>query len=157
MTGGWRRATALLILRMAGVSLAFAHGWPKVFALVTGQAEPLIRAVAELGFPLPMLFAWAAGLSELAGGLLIAVGMWTRIAASFTAFTMTVAAFLRHRMHLQVLGFVGLVDVPRESLQRWGSPEMAFLYLLVSVTLLFTGPGRYSLQQLFEKPKMIFG
>jgi putative oxidoreductase len=36
-----------------------------------------------MGFPLPAVFAWLAGLSEFAGGLLLALWLMTRPAAPF--------------------------------------------------------------------------
>ena len=82
----------LLILRaFTGLSLAFAHGIGKI-----PPSERFIEGVSKLGFPLPALFAWAAGSSELLGGVFLAAGFMTRPAAFFVAFTMGVAAFIRH-------------------------------------------------------------
>src|SRR5262245_59423399 len=102
------RDLGLLILRLAGGGLALAHGWGKVVALAAGQGERLVAGVAELGFPAPGLFAWAAGLAEFAGGLLVVIGLATRVSAVFAAFTMFVAAFGRHKAHLHLLGLLGV-------------------------------------------------
>ncbi|MEM1042336.1 MAG: DoxX family protein [Bacteroidota bacterium] len=118
----------LLVLRLtAGLAMAFAHGLGKV-----PPAPGFVELTAGLGFPLPGLFAWAAGLAELAGGLLIAVGLLTRPAAFFLLFTMGVAFFLQHGG------------------DPFGEREMAFLYGAFSLTLLLTGAGRFSLDALLQ-------
>src|SRR5204863_292435 len=75
----------------AGVFLA-AHGLAKVKGGVDGFAGGL----AEKGFPLPSMFAWAATLSELVGGALVALGLLCRPAAAFAGITMVVAVLSTH-------------------------------------------------------------
>lgn len=118
----------LLVLRlMAGLALAFAHG--------TGKIPPspgFVEATANLGFPLPGLFAWAAGLAEFAGGLCLAVGLLTRPAAFFVLFTMGVAFFLQHAP------------------DPFSAKEKAFLFGAIALTLMLTGAGRFSLDALLR-------
>lgn len=142
-----RDGIALLILRLAGLMLAAWHGWGKVSALSAGDTR-MVQGVGELGFPLPIVFAWAAALSEFAGGLLVALGLWTRIGAAFAAFTMAVAAFGRHHAHQQILASLGLLAEPKETLEGWGNPEKPLLNLLIFLTLLLTGPGKFSIDHL---------
>jgi len=118
------RATdlGLLVLRVGvGLSLAFAHGMGKL-----PPSAGFIETTAEMGFPLPTLFAWAAALSEFAGGLLVALGLATRPAAFFAGFTMAAAFFIRHGG------------------DAFGSREKPFLFLVVFVALVVMGAGRYS-------------
>jgi len=68
-----------------------------------------VQGVANLGFPAPALFAWAAALAEFLGGLLVFLGLGTRVAAAFAAFTMVVAGFARHKAHLHFAAWLGLV------------------------------------------------
>lgn len=140
---------ALLLLRMAGFGLALAHGFAKVQALGTGGGERLIQGVAEMGFPLPGVFAWAAALSEFLGGLFVGLGIRTRLAAAFAAFTMLVGAFGAHRAHWQLLNLLGIDRERPEVIASWGSPEMALLYLGIFLALVFLGGGRFSLERLF--------
>ena len=78
-----------------GLSMAFAHGVGKI-----PPSEGFTKGIADMGFPAPNWFAWAAGLSEFGGGILIALGIMTRPASFFLGVTMFVAAFIRHAADL---------------------------------------------------------
>ena len=117
----------LLVLRLGvGLTMALAHGLGKI-----PPSPGFVENTAGMGFPLPGLFAWAAALSEFVGGLLIAVGLLTRPAAVLVATTMAVAFFLAHG----------------GALTGEGNGELAFVYLVAAVTLVVTGAGRYSADQ----------
>ncbi len=105
-----------------GLLLALLHGLPKV----TGGMGRFADGVAALGFPHPIFFAWCAALAELVGGLLVALGLFTRPAAAFAACTMGVALY-RHRV------------------DPFARMELALLYLSVLLAILLTGPGPLSL------------
>lgn len=128
--GGSRTADlGLLFLRVfAGLSLALAHGLGKL-----PPSERFLTGVAEMGFPLPILFGWAAGLSEFGGGILIAAGLLTRPAALAIACTMAVAAFVR--------------QAGDPFLER----ELALLYGTVALMLILAGAGRYSIDARFSR------
>jgi putative oxidoreductase len=142
---------ALLLLRLAGVGLALAHGWGKVERFASGQGARFVEGVAKLGFPQPELFAWAAALSEFLGGLLVALGLGTRVAATFAAFTMGVAAFVRHHAHEHLLVAIGLRQAKPETLEAWGDPEGALLYLACFLAIALLGPGRFALDALMGR------
>jgi putative oxidoreductase len=119
----------LLLLRLfTGLAMALAHGLGKL-----PPSDRFVDGVAELGFPFPVVFAWAAGLAEFVGGLLLAAGLATRPAAFFVAFTMAVAAFGRH------------ADDP------FAVQERALLFLAISVAFLLIGAGRYSADALISR------
>ncbi|MFN3455544.1 MAG: DoxX family protein [Pseudobdellovibrio sp.] len=119
----------LLIFRaFIGLSMAFAHGLGKI-----PPSAQLIEGVTSMGFPMPVLFAWAAGLSEFLGALLIVVGLYTRYAAAFLGFTMAVAALVVH------------------SADPYQTKELAFVYLFSCVLVIFAGAGKYSLDRKFRK------
>lgn len=135
-SGATSRATdlGLLILRLgAGLALAFAHGLGKI-----PPSPGFVEGTAEMGFPLPLLFAWAAALSEFAGGLLLALGLATRPAAFFVSCTMAVAFFVRHGDDTFVDG------------------EKAFLFLLAALTLLVAGAGRYALDRFLARERVSY-
>lgn len=141
----------VLILRLAGGGLALAHGWGKVVSLSAGQGDRLVAGVGALGFPAPGLFAWAAALAEFVGGLCVLLGLATRVAAAFAAFTMAVAAFGQHRAHLQLLAKVGALAVPADSLKAWGNPELALVYLSIFLAIAPIGAGRFALDALIGR------
>ena len=142
-----RSDIALLGLRLAGFGLLFIHGWGKLVALAGGQAG-FVDSVARLGFPAPMVFAWAAALGETLGGLLVGLGLFTRFAAPVCAFTMAVAAFAQHHAHQHLLVKLHLRSASEETLKGWGNPEMALLYLACFLAVALLGAGRYSLDHL---------
>jgi putative oxidoreductase len=113
----------LTLLRIfAGVALAFAHGFGKL-----PPSEGLITGTANLGFPMPTMFAWAAGLSEFLGGIFLALGFLTRWASLFVAFTMLVA----------------LVGVHRAD--PFQKQELAFMYFFIAVAFLIKGANDWSI------------
>ena len=113
---------ALLVLRLSlGLAMALAHGAGKI-----PPSEGFIGATAALGFPAPMVFAWLAGLSEFAGGLLVAAGLATRPAALAVVGTMVVAAFLQHAG------------------DPFADRELALVYLAGFAAIAIAGAGRFS-------------
>ncbi len=123
----------LLILRLfTGLFMAFGHGIGKM-----PPSNGMIEGVGNMGFPVPHLFAWMAGLSEFVGGILIALGIFTRPAALFWICTMATAAFVRH------------------AADPFGTKEKALLYLTIGVCLLLTGGGKYSLEKLIFKNRSL--
>ena len=118
----------LLVLRaFAGLSLAFGHGLGKL-----PVSSGFIEGVGNLGFPVPIVFAWTAALSEFLGGLFLASGFYTRTATVFIGFTMATAGFIRH------------AEDP------FGTKEKALLFLAVAFLFFFSGPGRYSLDRILK-------
>ena len=138
------RDIGLLVLRLAGLYLALGHGWGKIVGLASGQSR-FVQGLAEMGFPAPIVFAWAAALAEFAGGLCVALGFFTRWAAAFAAFTMFVAAFRRHRALSHLLSWLGIAPASEEALKAWGSPELSLAYLTIMLGLVLLGPGRFSI------------
>jgi len=112
---------------MFGLIMAFAHGMGKV-----PPPQGLIDGVTAMGLPLPGLMAWAAGLAEFAGGILIAVGLFTRPAAVLWIVTMLVAAFIAH------------------GADPFQKKELALLYLSFAVIVLALGGGKFSLDNLLK-------
>jgi putative oxidoreductase len=145
-----REDLGLFILRLSGLGLALVHGLPKLTALLTGQSQ-MAEAVARLGFPLPAAFAWAAALGEFLGGLLVALGLFTRVGAALAAFTMFVAAFLQHHAFSRLLVILRLRYLSEDTQKAWGNPELALLYLAVLLAVLIAGPGRIAFDSVIGK------
>ena len=144
---------ALFVLRLSGFGLAFAHGWQKMAMLSSGNGDRFVAGVEALGFPMPMAFAWAAGLAEFIGGLAIALGIGTRVAAGFAAFTMFVASTFRHHLPQHILVWLGAMNPPEEVVESWGNPERAATYMLIFTALVLLGGGRFSLDRLVKRDK----
>lgn len=123
--GDW----GLLALRVfAGLALALAHGIGKV-----PPSEGFVQGVTGMGFPVPVVFAWAGALAESLGGLLLALGLFTRPAAFFILINMLVASFV--------------MQAGDSFLER----ELALLYAFVAFSYMLSGPGRLSLDWLRGK------
>lgn len=135
---------ALLVLRLAGLGLAIFHGWGKLARLLGGDHR-FADGLAQMGFPAPLVFAWAAALVETVGGTLVTLGLFTRVAAALCAVTMMVAAFVRHHALDQLFVRMGLMEVPPERLTAWGNPELALLYLAVFLAVALAGAGGLSI------------
>lgn len=119
----------LLILRLfTGLAMAFAHGLHKI-----PPSQRFVESVGKLGFPIPELFAWAAGCAEFFGGLLLATGLMTRPASFFIAVTMFVAAFMRH------------------AADPFTGKEKALLFGVVAVAFLLIGSGKYGIDALIRR------
>jgi putative oxidoreductase len=123
---GCRDFGLLLVRLFFGGVLAVMHGLGKL-----PVSDDFVAGVANMGFPLPAMFAWAAALSEFVGGVLLALGFLTRPAALFVCATMAVAAFITH------------------AADSFQTKELALSYGVVALALMFTGAGRFSLDHLF--------
>lgn len=126
-----------LILRLVVGAGIMTHGWPKVFAVNDEGIRRIVgltKGVAEMGFPYPEYFAWAAALSELVGGAFLILGFGTRVAALCIAGTMAVALWSNRA-------------------GGWKDMELAALYLAPALFFVLAGPGKKSLDALFFKRK----
>jgi putative oxidoreductase len=69
----------LTILRVALGVYLMLHGYPKVFE---GGTTGLAGLITKMGWPAPLLSAYLVAAAEFGGGLLIAIGFLTRLAAA---------------------------------------------------------------------------
>jgi putative oxidoreductase len=112
-----------LILRLGvGVHMVALHGWSKVQTF--SEKAPTFADPLHIGSRLSLIAIIA---TEVGCAVLIILGLTTRLAAAALAFAMGVVAFVQHAH------------------DPWRRRELALLYLLTSLTLVFTGPGRFSL------------
>jgi putative oxidoreductase len=83
---------ALLLLRL-GLGIIFVfHGYPKLFT----HTREAMQGFSHMGFP--AYFVYLAGVFEFFGGLLLIVGLFTRIAGLLLAAEMAVALVKVHGM-----------------------------------------------------------
>jgi putative oxidoreductase len=119
------------IVRFAGGALLVPHGWLKV---TEGGVEKLRDMLATKGVPLPEVSAWLSAGTELVGGALLALGLFTRPAAFAIAINMAVAILLAH---------VG--DLPKIGTPEGGAVEYPILLFAVAFGALLHGGGLLSL------------
>ncbi|WP_442814129.1 DoxX family protein [Streptomyces sp. NBC_01761] len=123
----------LLVLRLALGLIMAAHGTQKLFGWFGGGGiDGTGQFFAATGYPSPRAFAAVAGLSETLGGLGLALGLLTPLAAAAVAGTL-----------------VNAISV------KWGGGffapegvEYEILIALTAVTLALTGPGRIAVDRL---------
>lgn len=130
---------AVSLLRFAsGLMLMYFHGLGKVNSafgyLINGNEWKFINTVKSIGFPAPVLFALAATASEFIGGILLAIGLFTRYSAFFIAFTMAVAIYRHLTTDLRF--------------------ELAALYFLIALVFIFKGGEGISVDNLIRKGKI---
>ena len=115
----------LLALRVGfGALMIFGHGWGKLahFGDYAAKFADPLRVGVTTSLALTVF-------AEFFCSLAVALGLFTRLAAMPLIVTMLVAAFVIN------------ADAP------WGDKELAVLYLVPYITLLFAGPGRISLDR----------
>jgi putative oxidoreductase len=125
----------LLILRLTvGLTLA-AHGAQKLFGWFGGPGlDGTGQGMAMLGFHPGRRHALMAGLVETGGGLLLALGLLTPVAAAAVFSVMLVAAVSAH--------------VKQGFFITSGGYEYTLVLGIAGLTVAFTGPGSLSLDAL---------
>ena len=125
----------ILVIRVLfGVAIA-GHGAQKLFGWFGGYGlKGTGGFFEELGFRPGVAFAAAAGLSELGGGILLMLGLFTPFGAAAVLAAMLVAL----SVHLKN-GFFALVN----------GIELPFLYTVAVLGVALTGAGAFSLDALF--------
>lgn len=126
---------ALGALRVVTGLIFLAHGTQKFLGFPAGE-----MAGAGLGLAHPG--AWA-GLIELAAGLLIALGLFTRAAAFIASGTMAVAYWYAH--------------APQDFFPVNNGGDAAILYTFVFLLFVFSGPGTWSLDAGLRRSAPILG
>ncbi|WP_219835549.1 DoxX family protein [Paenibacillus sp. R14(2021)] len=125
-------ALGLLLIRLVvGLTLA-AHGSQKLFGWFGGYGLKSTGSwMASIGLRPGIIIALLAGLAELTGGLLFALGLWMPVAAAIIVLTMIGSIASVHFRH----GF-------------WitkNGMEYNLILIAVAVGLALVGPGEYAL------------
>ena len=120
----WAEPVFCLLRVIAGLLFA-CHGADKIFGMFGGK----IAAA-----PLMQIGGWI----ELGCGVLIALGLFTRVAAFLASGMMAVAYFMAHAKG----GFFPIVN----------HGEAAVLYCWIFLFIFFHGPGRWSIDALWSRP-----
>jgi uncharacterized membrane protein YphA (DoxX/SURF4 family) len=132
---GW-----LLFRLHIGLSVMIGAGLPKMYK---GMPDDwFVKQVSALGFTFPSPVCWAllAAWGEFLGGLLLALGLWTRFAAAQLAFQFFVISFLWY-------------DHPEPLVGMYFQQTLFWCYVLAA----FAGGGKYSIDGLVWKRKFANG
>ena len=128
------KTTAALVLRVPVGIIFAAHGAQKLFGWFGGYGlEGTGQYLASIGLAPGYLMALLAGGAEFFGGLALVLGLLVRPAAAALAFAMLVAIFAAHWSS----GFFAAS----------GGYEFALALFAASLSLVFSGGGRYSLDR----------
>lgn len=123
------RPVALLLLR-CGLALVFIyHGYPKIF----GDTAKFVSAFQNIG--LPSYFVYLAGVIEMVGGALLALGLITPVAALLLLLDMC-AAMWKYNFN--------------EGIYAVREYELPLVLGLASFLLATMGGGRFSLDHLLR-------
>lgn len=126
-----RHAPVMLsVLRIMTGLLFLEHGMQKFLSFPPGQA-------AGMGWTFANPAAYA-GIVELIGGALIALGLFTRPAAFIASGTMAVAYWIAH--------------APKEFFPVNNMGDAAILYCFVFLYFVFAGPGPWSIDARIGPP-----
>lgn len=146
------RDLGLLAMRLIVGGIFAAHGYPKLFggpnkqvpqsvadvlgqgfvnAVHNGSPQSFATTVEHVGAPQPEMMAWFVAGLEFFGGIMVALGIWTRPTALLLAAEMVEAI---RRVHL------------RNGLIGQGGYEFALSLLGSCLALVGTGPGAISIE-----------
>jgi putative oxidoreductase len=118
----------------------FTASFSSVTGIITSPKERIFFAKwfgEELHFPIPLVMAFLAKGSELAGGIFVLLGLYTKASASLIAFIMLVATLTAN------LGKDFNID-----------GGFTISYFLFALILLVEGGGKYSLDHILFPSKV---
>jgi putative oxidoreductase len=121
-------------LRAALAATFIVHGYQKIFIDGLDKFAPML---AHLGVPAPSIMAWVVALTEFCGGIAIALGLCTRLAALGHAATMVVAISTVHFTQ----GFMSHAGM---------GFEWQFALLCIALSLAIRGAGPLSVDHLIR-------
>ena len=123
---------ALAVLRIVTALIFMLHGTQKLFGFPTPP---------QSGMPALLSLYGVGGILEFAGGLLILVGLFTRLVAFILAGEMAVAYWMFH--------------APRSMYPVLNGGDAAILYCFVFLLLVFSGPGAWSIDGIGKRKGML--
>ena len=121
------------LIRVTLGLILIPHGFGKLFL---GDAVSTSRNFVHFGWAYPLAWAYFIGALEFFGGILMTIGLFTRLIAAAFAIEMGVVAFA--------------VLWPNWSWGRRGMEYVVFMGV-VAIAIFFRGGGRWSLDNLLRK------
>jgi uncharacterized membrane protein YphA (DoxX/SURF4 family) len=132
--GTWNRALLLIRLWLAYVMIKNGNSVLDILSSANERQFFKKWFGEELHFPFPIVMAFLAKGSEFMGGMFLAPGLFTRVSASFVAFTMLVATLTAN------LGENFNID-----------GGFTISYFLFALVFIVRGGGKYSADYLIFK------
>lgn len=132
---------AALFLRLAAGAIFIPHGWSKIAG--DGGAAAFATDIAA-NYGIPAFLGHVAAWSEVAGAMLLILGLLTRLDALLLASTMFVAAFIVQLPE-------ALFEVPADAIKTFvvlRAIELPLALFAICMAILLIGPGRASLDHL---------
>ena len=127
---GFTSDLAYLIVRVTAGLMLIPHGWVKVF---TNGVDGVTASLGRYGLPLPGMSAVLIMFLETVGGLMIALGLFTRVIAAMLVVQFLVIIFVAHWPRGYGVG-AGGIEYPL----MWG---------LLLLAILLRGGGPWSLDR----------
>jgi putative oxidoreductase len=121
---------AYVIVRVTAGLMLIPHGWPKVF---TRGAAAVAAGLANQGIPLALPGAYMIMFLETIGGILIAIGLFTRPIAALLVIEFLVIIFVAHW--------------PRGYAVGGGGIEFPLMWGLILLAILLRGGGPWSVDR----------
>lgn len=122
----------LLLMR-----LVLAYGFWGPAMMKWKNIDGIASWFGDMGYPFPTLNAYLAATTELTGSILVLLGIGTRIISIPMMVVMLVAIFTVHLGHGFEAGNNGF--------------EIPLYYLIMLLTLMVYGPGKYSVEGLLRR------
>ncbi len=116
------------------------HGAQKLFGMFGGNIDGTAAFFVKAGLEPALPLAYLIGCVEFFGGILIAIGLFTRVAAGAATIQLAVAAFYVHLTFL-ANGFF------------WtkGGYEYPMLWGIIMLAIFFRGGGKFSVDSKMSK------
>lgn len=127
------RETGIALVRIILGVVFFAHGYLKFFRM---GIDGTVGFFTSLGIPAPELAAWGVTLLEMVGGIALILGIFTPVLGVLFAIEMAGVLLTAKRGQ----GFFA----PK-------GYEFELTLLVASVALALTGPGAFSLRNVFRR------
>jgi putative oxidoreductase len=125
----WSEIAELLLRVVAGLILPLIHGLPKIGVLGSGSPAGVGAGLEKSGYYPGIFWAYVIIFAEIVGGLFLALGLFTRLAAA-----------------ILIIEFINVVYVDYANRGTAGA-RYSFVLLIVYIFFLFRGGGPYSLDR----------
>lgn len=139
-------SVGLLIMRFGFGVYLLTHGVGKLEMLMNGQFEQFGDPIG-LGNQLSLTLVTFA---EFVCAILVIIGLATRFASIPVVINMAVAAFVAHGSDPWTMTEAANLFMSGQS-ESWASKEPALLYLTPFLGFIFTGAGRFSLDEIIRR------